>query len=800
MNSANDKQDELLLSLRDVAITYDQGATPIVTGIDLQLRKGECMLVLGPSGCGKSTVALACADLLPEPVEGQVSGEVWRAPELMRPGATGYVFQDADAQFCMLTTGDEIAFGLENRSIARAEMPDRIALALHEVGLAVTPQANHALFSGGMKQKLALASALALEPQLLILDEPTANLDPLATAQVFAEVARLHERGQTLLIIEHKFDRLLPHVDTVVLLDGSGHLYRAGPAREVIAKEWQWLVQTGVVAPWKSLPALLAGRPTAWANVQEASSEEVALVRTEGQGAAPVAKVDFSLRAAGVSYGQKRVWQGVDLTIARGSFTVIVGPNGAGKSTLLQVLAGLQTVTTGEVELLGRASGNWRRRELSHALAYCFQNPEFQFIYERVVEELANRSLPEGTIPDDVAALLQEFGLTDHVWQSPFALSQGQKRRLSVAAMLREAHNAYLLDEPTFGQDARTQQVIMDQLTALHQAGKTIVITTHDMDLVRRYATQVIVVAEGGVLFAGAVHDLFEQPELVQRAHLLADTDDGSAQKFVPGEQQVMPVSPPVRRRQTPAHALNPPVQMTATLIALMIAMYADNLQQALALFALPLFLMMALCWLTPWQIIKRMSPFLLFYMLYIWSLTAYSQVTVDTPTIHVLWWRLSLVGLNNGLVLAFRMLSGVGFGVLFASSAEITDLVVGLCKNFRLQPRFAYGILAGIRVVPLFQSEWKKLKQARQLRGKDARYQVFQPVTYALPLLTQAIRLSERMAIAMEARGFRGQAALSYRGRTFYRNVRIRSWDLLYGIAIVAASAAIVLAFSASG
>ena len=814
-----------LLSLRDISIGYEDASRLAVSKASLDIAEGESVLLLGPSGCGKSTLAMFCANLIPRAVEAVVSGEVWRDPELALPGRIGYVFQDADAQFCMLQVDDEIAFGLENLQCDRDAMSPRILRGLKEAGLEVGLTQSHAVFSGGMKQKLAIASALAMDPSLTILDEPTANLDPFSSRQVFDQIAALHRARKTMIVIEHKFDLLLPHMDKVVLFSATGKIYRSGPTQTVLAQEWNWLVREGVVPPWKTPPRHSSGKGAAGvgfplpapATPEHATAGEADQLWTAKRSAIEI--TDGSL-----GYGDVLVWSGLQLALPEGAFIAIVGPNGAGKSSLLQVIAGLTPLASGQVRLLDRPVRHWKRKELAERVSYCFQNPEFQFIYERVGDELANRAVG-ADVPAAVTSLLAEFGLAGYELQSPFALSQGQKRRLSVASMLREEHDVYLLDEPTFGQDAHTQQVIMDRLIDLHRAGKTIVMTTHDMDLVRRFATHVVVIAQGGLQFFGSPGGLLADTEMMRQNHLLDDVetelqgatrlagepagssaarDSVSAEPATratavsTGSEVASPRTPRAPQGSAldvaalsairmahvdaPARRLNPPVLLVTTLAVTVVAIFAHTIRQGAAMLALPILLMFVLAWLNPWQVVKRLSPFFVFYILYIWSLTAYAAVGPHTPTFQLLWMRLSFPGFLNGVVLALRMLAAVGFGVLFFSAADVTDLIVGLCKNFRMAPKFAYGILSGVRVVPLFRSEWTKLKQARQLRGKDARLSFLRPITYALPLLSQAIRMSERVAIAMEARGFHGGPAEKAGERTFYRDVAIHWWDYAFG------------------
>jgi len=789
---------DVLLSLEDVSLSYEDSGgesnQPVVSHLNLQIREGKLTLFLGPSGCGKSTVAMLCAGLIPSSIEGTVTGQVWRHEALQQPGSIGYVFQNPDSQFCMLTAADEIAFGLENQRLHRADMPPRIRTALDLVRLDVAWDANHDTFSGGMKQKLAIACAEALEAKLLILDEPTANLDPASTRLVFSQIADLRAQNRTMLVIEHKFDGLLPFVDEVVLFSPAGEIVATGSPREILASHWQWMIDIGVVAPWK--------QPPAW--IQTPSSPHIVTAPVGHAVPARTAEVDaFRLTAGDLRYKQTTVWKNLNLSIPKGSFTAIVGPNGAGKSSLLQVLAGLQKLNAGALNAFGELFDTRKHNAQSKQIAYGFQNPELQFIYDRVGDELANR-IVDTAVPADVLELLAEYGLDGLAAQSPFSLSQGQKRRLSVAVMLRNDRAAYLLDEPTFGQDARTQQAILDKLSGLQEAGKTVVIVTHDMDLVRRYATHVIVLAEGGVLFEGTATAVFAQPDVLSRAHLLDDVtmlekEQVGMSARLPAESEASKVEVSTSGHTNLLTRLNPAWLLVTVIVTIGIGVGARNLNQALAVFVLPVVYMLVLARMSPWWVAKRLSLFFVFYLFYVWSLTAYGKVTPGMPTFHLLWMTLSWTGFDNGIVLMFRMVGAVAFGLLFIASMDLTELVVALCKNFHLAPKFAYGVLAGLRFFPSFQTEWTKLRQARKLRGKDSRWVILRPAMYGLPILSQAIRLSERVAIAMEARGFVGLPASSSTARTFYRNVQVRARDFVFLVVTVVLVVLSLIVFSIS-
>jgi energy-coupling factor transport system permease/ATP-binding protein len=746
-----------LLSLQGVSVTYEDGNRRALNGIDFSIRPGETVLLVGPSGCGKSTLVSLCAGLIPDAIEARVEGEVVKDSSLTSPGGIGMVFQDPETQFCMLQARDELAFGLENRQMPRAEMPRHMIQALERVRFVPQPDKIHREMSGGQKQKLAIAAALTMQPRLLVLDEPTSNLDPAATTTVMDEIRNLRASGQTMLIVEHKFQALLDVVDRVVLLAEDGTVAASGTPEEVIALRGDWLVQHGVVLPWA-------------ANRDEPAPEPTPSGTTETESGPALA-----VQAGTARYGHKVVLQDINVSIPAGSFTAVVGPNGAGKSTLLQVMAGLTNLASGSAYVLGHRIGKGRRMsQARNFVSYCFQNPELQFIYERVADEMANQRLA-GDVPQAIQNELNAFGLAGTAHQSPFALSQGQKRRLSVAVMLHEQRDVYMLDEPTYGQDPKTQAAILDVLCDRQQEGNTIVITTHDMDLVRRFATHVVVLADDRALFQGRPCELWQHPEVLRRAHL-----DGEPESPDPVETTTHDAwrTLPKQAVHKPVDALNPTLLVLTMVCAGLIGTYASHLPRAYTLLGLSVVWLMGLAWLNPWRLLKWYSPFLLVYVFYLWTFAAFTAVPPGTPTFHFLWANFSWYGLRMGLLVAVRMLSSVGYLILLLVSLDATGLIVGLCQNVRVPPKFAYGILAGMRLAPLFQSEWVQLTQARQLRGRKPRFAFLQPIQYSLPLLSLAVRYSERLAIAMEARGLVGQAARRARARTYLRVVPVRWWD----------------------
>lgn len=514
------------------------------------------MLLLGPTGCGKSTLALCLNGLIPQLVGGEMQGRVFireqdtrQTPvgELARQ--VGLVFQDPEAQFCMLTVEDEVAFGLENIGVPAQDMGARIVAALALVGLSEQRHTRLDRLSGGMKQRLALAAVLALGARILILDEPTSNLDPQGTAEFFVHLATLKRQGYTIVLIEHKLDELMDlgdatHpgqglVDQVVVWESDGRIVATGNPHAVFQQQAGKLLEYGIWLPQVTELAYRlsrAGLPLERFPVNSAEARQLLLpFTTQGPGTASAAQPALisgrhnAIQAVGLEYTYPRgpqVLRGLALEVQRGELLALVGANGSGKTTLALSLCGILRPTHGQVLLDGADVSRLDGEQLAAQIGYVFQNPEHQFVTASVADELAYglrlRHRPEEEVQGKVSAMLEQFGLTDQADVNPFKLSQGQKRRLSVATMLVLGQEVLILDEPTFGQDRSNAYRLMDEMRRLQQEGCTILFATHDMRLVAEYATRVAVLDEGRILFDGRPQDLFAQPESLRRAQLQA--------------------------------------------------------------------------------------------------------------------------------------------------------------------------------------------------------------------------------------------------------------------------------------
>jgi len=442
-----------------------------VRGLDLTVAEGERVLLLGASGAGKSTLLLALAGLLDASGSGESEGSLrvrGRAPDAARD-EVGIVFQDPETQLVMARAGDDVAFGLENRCVPTERIWPQVHASLATVGFPYPDDRRTEALSGGEKQRLAIAGALALAPRLLLLDEPTANLDPEGARDIAALVGTLGaDRARTLVLVEHRVAEFAARVDRVVVIAAGGGVVADGAPQDVFTRERALLEALGVWLP--------GARPTT-----------ETLPRTVGALVAEARGVAFRYPAA-------EAWalDGVDLDVRAGEAVALTGANGSGKSTLALIVAGLLRPERGEARL--GADDAWRlpARRLISRVGTVFQDPEHQFIAGRVDDELAigprRAGRSERDARDVASLLLERLGLAHLAAANPFTLSGGEQRRLSVATAIATMPPLLVLDEPTFGQDRRTYAELVALLVRHRDDGGALLFASHDAELVSELA------------------------------------------------------------------------------------------------------------------------------------------------------------------------------------------------------------------------------------------------------------------------------------------------------------------------
>jgi energy-coupling factor transport system ATP-binding protein len=512
----------------DLGWTYAGRSLPALQGLTFRVEPGRVLLVLGPSGSGKSTLARALAGLVPHTLPGRWQGrlrvggmDVATTPARFLGERVGLVFQDPDSQLVMARVDDEVAFGLENRGWPRSSMAARVPDALSRVGLAGFERRDSATLSGGEKQRLAIADILAAGPSLLVFDEPTANLDPPGMHSTLAELAQLARRREhTIVLVEHRLEAALPLADDVLLIGEDGRQLAFAPAGSVGPDAVDLLARSG------------AWVPQAW---QREGGPFPPAVRHRTAGSAAQVLQASKLRVAypADGAGTRLALDGVSLQVRAGERVALVGPNGAGKSSLLFALAGLRRLDAGTVRLrTGPRSGElakvWRdparlpSGEIADQVGIIFQDPELGFVARTArAEVLAGRTAarrrrpgrdrPGGHAAPDPNAVLLRFGLGTMASEDPFRMSQGEQRRLSLAAVALRPPAVLLLDEPTFGLDQRGTDAVLSLLDELRAAGGAQLLATHDPRLLPA-CDRVVALDLGRMIFDGTPEAFLAAP------------------------------------------------------------------------------------------------------------------------------------------------------------------------------------------------------------------------------------------------------------------------------------------------
>lgn len=524
----------------DLSFTYQDGVREALRAVGFKQARGEMIGIMGASGAGKSTLAKCLNRIIPEFEGGSFSGAVsigGRPLDGLRvcdvAADVGMVFQDFEAQLFSTNVAHEVAFAMEQIGMGRAAMNQRMTPALEAVGLRGFEHRDPTSLSGGEKQRLAIASVLALSPRVIVLDEPTTDLDPEGKAEVFALISSLRERGLSLIVIEHETEELR-RADRVILMR-EGAVISIGPPAEVMAN-LELLEQSGVHPPSLNRALAMLGIGGHAESVDDAYAAIVrAYPRLESSGrsiapepeSAPAQTSNAAALAAveDVSFnytGGPRVLDSVSLAIAPGDFLAIVGQNGSGKTTLAKHIVGLLKPVTGRVLLDGRDRAKLRAAETAREAAYVFQNPDHQIFAATVWDEVAFGPRNFKLAPDEVerrcVEVLDAVGLLAERESDPFLLSKGERQRLAVASVLALRPRLLILDEPTTGLDYREQRRMMALVTELNRSGIAIVVITHTPWLVAEYAQRVALIRKGRKLFDGEVREFFADEELLKTA------------------------------------------------------------------------------------------------------------------------------------------------------------------------------------------------------------------------------------------------------------------------------------------
>jgi energy-coupling factor transporter ATP-binding protein EcfA2 len=475
-----------LIHIRDLSYRFDRSDSYALKDINLDIVSGEFVVVAGPSGCGKSTLALALGGYLFRQYAGEASGVVevlghdTREAEIFDVAEiVGLVQQNPEAQLCTLTVADEVAFGLENRRLAPSLIEERSRWALEIVGGLQLMNRPLATLSGGEKQKVAIAAMMAAKPQVLIFDEPTSNLDPTATGEIFRVIQHIREKvGITVIVIEHKLGYLAPFQPRVIRME-----------------------QGRIVGDGRDLPSYFP-------------SDSLTVLPQCNK---PMSSNDHSVRTQHltVEYGDSPVLSDLSIDLHPGEFVAVMGDNGSGKTTLLRCLMGLLKPPAGEIWILGHDARKTPVSSLARDVGFIFQNPDHQLFAETVWEEAVfaprNLGLLDQKTSGRVDDLLRTCGLERYRDTHPHRLSYGEKRRLNLASILSYEPRVILLDEILIGQDSGNAAMLMDLLREETARGSTVVNVTHDPETTFRYSDRIVFLKDGRILLDEATGEALDK-------------------------------------------------------------------------------------------------------------------------------------------------------------------------------------------------------------------------------------------------------------------------------------------------
>ncbi len=463
-----------LISFRHFSYTYPEAPAPVLRDVTLELPVGSCTLVMGPSGAGKSTLLRSLNGLVPHFSGGTVAGQVRVAglnPVALGPQrmshVVGFVFQDPEAQFVAARVEDEIALGLENAAVPRAEMHARVEQVLTWLDLLPLRQRKLTSLSGGEQQRVAIAASLALNPQILVLDEPTSQLDAESAASLLQLLARLRAQLRlTVVLVEHRLERVLPFCSHGIFLPDAGAPVLSGPPEPLLAR-------VGIRPGHLDLP------------LAQAASSTTTVIDVTG---------------LTVGYGDEPVLRELSLQLRAGEIVALRGRNGAGKTTLLKTLVGLLKPTQGRITVLGEDIRGRSVADICRNVAYLPQWPDALLFADSVIEELwvtlRNHHLDDRP-PVAPPELLARLGIADKAASYPRDLSVGERQRVALGAVLVTRPAVLLLDEPTRGLDYEAKRQLGLLLRSWRDAGMAILIATHDVPLVRALADREIWLCAG---------------------------------------------------------------------------------------------------------------------------------------------------------------------------------------------------------------------------------------------------------------------------------------------------------------
>ena len=597
---------EYAIELHDISYSYPRSDVKSLKNISLAIEKGKFVVLMGPSGAGKTTLSLCLNGLIPQLLEGELTGKVIVANKDVRKYRVqtmskhlGLVLQDPETQIFGLTVEEDTAFGPRNFSVPVEEIRRRIDEALARVRLQGYKQRNTQELSGGEKQRLAIAGVLAMQPEILVLDEPASELDPAGRKEIYETLDNLRkEQNLTILLIEHSSEEIINRADEVIVVNQGEIAWRGAPGE--LFRNIPLLRRFGLrplpvsLVGWELYQKGLIGSPEIPLDVSEAeqmirrlfgergqltnrdqsfmaSNQEQAIL---GNNQSPLndlgrnmcrpknEKLPALIEVSNLSYqynSTQKALQGVNLAIQAGEFVALIGENGAGKTTLAKHFNALLKPTCGDVVIDGMNTREFTTPQLAQTVGYVFQNPDHQIFSVSVEKEmeygLKNIGLREREIKERIDEALQLTGLAEQRKTHPFSLGKGERQMIAVASILALRPKILVIDEPTTGLDWAGIQKLMALIGQLHKSGTTIIMITHDMELVAQYAERSIVLKDGGIFLDGKTREIFADFEVLgqtaivppQIPRLTARLKDLGLQQILLDEREFLNVFNPER-------------------------------------------------------------------------------------------------------------------------------------------------------------------------------------------------------------------------------------------------------------
>ena len=800
------------MEAKDLSVHYLGCEEWVLDSVALTHLRGRVTAVIGPSGCGKTTLVRTVCGLVPHCLPSEYSGslrlagtEVADATVSFLATHVAYVGQNPDASVVTRTVHDDVAFPLQNLCLPRSEITARVEESLRTVGLLGRVWDDPWQLSGGQRQRLAVAVALAMRPQLLVLDEPTSVIDTTGRDEFYRLVSTMAEEGTGVIVIDHDLDPVLPVVDQVLALDARGRTIALGTPREVFTGHREELEAIGVWMPraLRRVPRPTGAEPPltcAEAGITlpvlanlcspdgvrylergEDGWHETAAIDTVTPAARPVGTGADGGASGGASAPDGGAPDGgapegatgggtgegtgapgrdgarvelvdmevpgrspaVSMRLGGGELVALVGPNGAGKSSLLSALAGLVPLTATRARVHDRQVRRGR-----HLVGYVFQNPEHQFVATTVRKELEVGGTPAGRVDQ----LLEQFHLTSHADQHPLTLSGGQARRLSVATMVSEDRDVIVLDEPTYGQDRANTVELMGFIEQLRAQGRTVIMATHDLELAQEHCTHVVALP---------------QPAGAGRAGDPVRPAGGDPGAPAAGGVAVPPRPQPRRGLLT---GLNPLTLFVAVVPVIVMLFALKDHRVNLAVLVAASVLMTAA---------RAPRTRTLVSVLGSWAVTGlmlwiFGNGLRSGPETQVYDMGSAVAaGTGIGAMVSLVLLSGI--------STDAEALIRTLTATFRMPYRIGSAGTAATAFIARFHGDLTVLRTARALRGVGRAWGPAAPVVRwagsILPLMILAIQHAERVALSMDSRAFG-----AYRGRTELRDEpwRRRDWAVV--------------------